>query len=61
MGKNQMMIRRDGGRLIYSVQFHIERLFEDWSKAPTRRNHPNGSRDGRTLFENFLKVGFTTQ
>ncbi|MGI8641554.1 MAG: glutamine amidotransferase-related protein [Pyrinomonadaceae bacterium] len=54
--KNQMMVRRDGGQLIYSVQFHLEKSFEDWSKNPTRWEHPNESRDGRILFENFLKL-----
>ncbi|MEO8650469.1 MAG: hypothetical protein ABI539_15000 [Acidobacteriota bacterium] len=54
--KNQMMVRRDEGQLIYSVQFHLEKSFEDWSKNPTRWEHPNESRDGRMLFENFLKL-----
>jgi GMP synthase (glutamine-hydrolysing) len=54
--KNQMMVRRSGGQLIYSVQFHLEKSFEDWSKNPTRWEHPNESRDGRVLFENFLKL-----
>jgi len=52
--KNQMMVRREGGQLIYCVQFHLEKSFEDWSKNPTRWEHPNESRDGRILFENFL-------
>ena len=54
--KNQMMVRRSGGQLIYCVQFHLEKSFEDWSKNPTRWEHPNESRDGRILFENFLKL-----
>ncbi|MBA3633791.1 MAG: hypothetical protein H0W58_13440 [Acidobacteria bacterium] len=54
--KNQMMVRRSGRQLIYSVQFHLEKSFEDWSKNPTRWEHPNESRDGRILFENFLKL-----
>ena len=54
--KNQMMVRRIGGQMIYSVQFHLEKSFEDWSKNPTRWEHPNESRDGRILFENFLKL-----
>ena len=54
--KNQMMVRREGGQLIYCVQFHLEKSFEDWSKNPTRWEHPNESRDGRILFENFLKL-----
>ncbi len=52
--KNQMMVKSNGGQLIYTVQFHLEKSFEDWSKNPTRWEHPNESRDGRILFENFL-------
>jgi GMP synthase-like glutamine amidotransferase len=52
--KNQMMMKNSGGQLIYSVQFHLEKSFEDWSKNPTRWEHQNESRDGRILFENFL-------
>jgi GMP synthase (glutamine-hydrolysing) len=54
--KNQMMVKRSEGQLIYAVQFHLEKSFEDWSKNPTRWQHPNESRDGRILFENFLKL-----
>ena len=54
--KNQMMVRRTPEQLIYSVQFHLEKSFEDWSKNPTRWEHPNESRDGRILFENFLRL-----
>lgn len=54
--KNQMMVKRSDGQLIYGVQFHLEKSFEDWSKNPTRWEHPNESRDGRILFENFLKL-----
>lgn len=54
--KNQMMVNRSEGQLIYSVQFHLEKSFEDWSKNPTRWEHPNESRDGRILFENFLNL-----
>ena len=54
--KNQMMVKRTGGQMIYAVQFHLEKSFEDWSKNPTRWEHPNESRDGRILFENFLKL-----
>ncbi len=54
--KNQMMVKRSGGQLIYTVQFHLEKSFEDWSKNPTRWEHPNESRDGRILFENFLQL-----
>ncbi|MEJ7847279.1 MAG: gamma-glutamyl-gamma-aminobutyrate hydrolase family protein [Pyrinomonadaceae bacterium] len=54
--KNQMMAKNSDGQMIYSVQFHLEKSFEDWSKNPTRWEHPNESRDGRILFENFLKL-----
>ena len=54
--KNQMMVKRSEGQLIYCVQFHLEKSFEDWSKNPTRWEHPNESRDGRVLFENFLNL-----
>jgi len=54
--KNQMMVKRSEGQLIYCVQFHLEKSFEDWSKNPTRWQHPNESRDGRILFENFIKL-----
>ncbi len=51
-----MMVKQTGGQMIYAVQFHLEKSFEDWSKNPTRWEHPNESRDGRILFENFLKL-----
>lgn len=54
--KNQMMVKRSEGQMLYAVQFHLEKSFEDWSKNPTRWQHPNESRDGRILFENFLKL-----
>ncbi len=54
--KNQMMVKRTEGQMIYAVQFHLEKSFEDWSKNPTRWHHPIESRDGRVLFENFLKL-----
>jgi GMP synthase-like glutamine amidotransferase len=54
--KNQMMVKRSDGQMIYGVQFHLEKSFEDWSKNPTRWEHQNESRDGRILFENFLKL-----
>jgi GMP synthase (glutamine-hydrolysing) len=54
--KNQMMVKNSDGQMIYCVQFHLEKSFEDWSKNPTRWEHPNESRDGRILFENFLKL-----
>jgi GMP synthase (glutamine-hydrolysing) len=54
--KNQMMVKRSDDQLIYSVQFHLEKSFEDWSQSRTRWEHPNESRDGRILFENFLRL-----
>ena len=54
--KNQMMVKNTDGQLIYGVQFHLEKSFEEWSKNPTRWEHPNESRDGRILFENFLQL-----
>ncbi len=52
--RNQMMVKRNEGQLIYTVQFHLEKSFEDWNKNRTRWEHPNESRDGRIIFENFL-------
>jgi len=54
--RNQMMVKKSDGQFIYCVQFHLEKSFEDWSKNPTRWEHPNESRDGRVLFENFLQL-----
>ena len=54
--RNQMMVKRTDGQLIYTVQFHLEKSFEDWNKSRTRWEHPNESRDGRILFENFLTI-----
>ncbi|HXT61538.1 MAG TPA: gamma-glutamyl-gamma-aminobutyrate hydrolase family protein [Pyrinomonadaceae bacterium] len=54
--RNQMMVKRSDEQMIYSVQFHLEKSFEDWHKNPTRWEHPNESRDGRILFENFLRL-----
>ena len=54
--KNQMMVRRSDDQLIYTVQFHLEKSFEDWNKSRTRWEHQNESRDGRILFENFLRL-----
>jgi GMP synthase (glutamine-hydrolysing) len=52
--RNQMMVKRNEGQLIYTVQFHLEKSFEDWNKNRTRWEHQNESRDGRIIFENFL-------
>ena len=54
--RNQMMVKRSDDQLIYTVQFHLEKSFEDWNKSRTRWEHPNESRDGRILFENFLML-----
>ncbi len=77
--KNQMMVKRAEGQLIYTVQFHLEKSFQDLTSnlqrinpnlAPEERKrllreeasartlwaHPNESRDGRILFENFLSL-----
>jgi len=54
--RNQMMVKRSDNQLIYSVQFHLEKSFEDWYTSRTRWEHPNESRDGRLLFENFLRL-----
>lgn len=54
--KNQMMVKRSDGQMIYTVQFHLEKSFEDWNKNPTRWEHQNESRDGRVIFENFLRL-----
>ncbi len=59
--RNQMMVRRIDGQLIYTVQFHLEKSFEDWNKSRTRWEHPNESRDGRILFENFLRLSLEHQ
>lgn len=54
--RNQMMVRRAAGQLIYTVQFHLEKSFQDWDQHnPTRWAHPIESRDGRIIFENFLR------
>ncbi|MBC7912056.1 MAG: gamma-glutamyl-gamma-aminobutyrate hydrolase family protein, partial [Pyrinomonadaceae bacterium] len=53
--RNQMMVKRSEGQLLYTVQFHLEKSFEDWDRTrATRWEHPNESRDGRIIFENFL-------
>ena len=54
--RNQMMVLRNSDQLIYTVQFHLEKSFEDWNKSRTRWEHQNESRDGRILFENFLEL-----
>lgn len=59
--RTQMMVKRDQGQLIYTVQFHLEKSFEDWNKSRTRWEHQNESRDGRILFENFLQLALVHQ
>ena len=54
--RNQMMVKRTEDQLIYTVQFHLEKSFEDWHRSRTRWEHQNESRDGRILFENFLRL-----
>jgi len=49
----QMMVRRTSEQLIYGVQFHIEKSFQDW-QTDKYWEHRNESRDGRLLFDNFL-------
>jgi hypothetical protein len=51
-----MMVKRTDDQLIYTMQFHPEKAFEEWDRTrATRWEHPNESRDGRILFENFLR------
>ncbi|HLO00253.1 MAG TPA: hypothetical protein VK208_17470 [Pyrinomonadaceae bacterium] len=59
--RNQMMVKRSESQLIYTVQFHLEKSFEDWNKSRTRWEHQNDSRDGRLLFENFLELALEHQ
>jgi GMP synthase-like glutamine amidotransferase len=54
--KNQMMVKRSDGQLNLHSPVSSRKIFEDWSKNPTRWEHVNESRDGRILFENFLKL-----
>lgn len=49
----QMMVKRDARQLIYAVQFHLEKSFQDW-QYDKYWEHRNESRDGRLLFESFL-------
>ena len=34
--RNQMMVKTTDGQMIYTVQFHLEKSFEDWNKNRTR-------------------------
>ncbi len=51
----QMLVKRSEGQLIYTVQFHIEKSFEDWHRHSRFWTHRVESRDGRIIFENFLR------
>ena len=53
LAEQQMMVRRTPQQLIYGVQFHIEKSFQDWN-LDNYWNHRVESRDGRLIFENFL-------
>ncbi len=53
LSEQQMMVRRTAEQLIYSVQFHIEKSFQDFH-LDNYWNHRVESRDGRIIFENFL-------
>jgi GMP synthase (glutamine-hydrolysing) len=50
----QMMVKRTSEQLIYAVQFHIEKSFEDWGRPKSFWDHRIESRDGRIIFDNFL-------
>ena len=51
--EHQMIVRRTPRQLIYGVQFHLEKSFQDW-RHDKYWDHRNESRDGRMLFDNFL-------
>jgi GMP synthase-like glutamine amidotransferase len=53
LSEYQMIARRAEGQLIYGVQFHIEKSFQDW-QADKYWDHRSESRDGRMIFDNFL-------
>jgi len=53
LSEYQMIVRRADGQLIYGVQFHIEKSFQDW-QADKYWDHRSESRDGRMIFDNFL-------
>jgi GMP synthase-like glutamine amidotransferase len=53
LSEYQMIVRRTPEQLIYGVQFHLEKSFQDW-QADKYWEHRNESRDGRLLFDNFL-------
>jgi GMP synthase-like glutamine amidotransferase len=41
--RNQMMVKRSDGQLIYAVQFHLEKSFQDLNRDRTTRINPNDS------------------
>jgi GMP synthase (glutamine-hydrolysing) len=43
--RNQMMVKRTEGQLIYTVQFHLEKSFQDLNNNYTMRVNPNVSRE----------------
>jgi GMP synthase-like glutamine amidotransferase len=53
LSEYQMIVRRTSEQLIYGVQFHIEKSFQDW-QTDKYWDHRNESRDGRLIFANFL-------
>lgn len=53
LSEYQMIVKRTPEQLIYAVQFHLEKSFQDW-QADNYWDHRNESRDGRLLFGNFL-------
>jgi GMP synthase (glutamine-hydrolysing) len=53
LSEHQMFVRRTVEQLIYGVQFHLEKSFQDW-QTDKYWEHRNESRDGRLLFNNFL-------
>ena len=53
LSEHQMFVRRTAEQLIYGVQFHLEKSFQDW-QTDKYWEHRNESRDGRLLFDNFL-------
>ncbi|MGH9833225.1 MAG: glutamine amidotransferase-related protein, partial [Blastocatellia bacterium] len=53
LSEYQMIVRRTSEQLIYGVQFHLEKSFQDW-QTDKYWEHRNESRDGRLIFDNFL-------
>ncbi|HEX7998490.1 MAG TPA: gamma-glutamyl-gamma-aminobutyrate hydrolase family protein [Pyrinomonadaceae bacterium] len=41
--RNQMMVKRSKAQLIYTVQFHLEKSFQDLNRDRTSRINPNDS------------------